>query len=286
MLQLPGLAALALELEAQLGALHLDVRVAQRGQAVAVVAARVVVVADADQRGLQQVHDGGQHLLARQAATRHVLRDALADGRQRPRELHHVLVLRAVAHLAETRVVAVLLAAARVAPGGLQVAVGRGQIQTSVQAGGMASLRMRSQRGLVLDARRHWACDSVKPSPFDWREMPRSFVADVAQPGRLDRAGNVADSAGVGIHVAECFSGRCRRDAASTCRTSPRPGVPSRRACTWTGSGPATVRAAHRLARARQADRLDDRSASGGSLRGQATCDLRPMLPAHRLPAC
>ena len=84
------------------------------------------VVADADERCLQQVHHGGQYLLPRQAAQRHVLRDLGPDGGQRAGELQHVLVLGALAHFAEQRMVFVLLAAPGIAPARLQVAVGLG----------------------------------------------------------------------------------------------------------------------------------------------------------------
>ena len=50
--------------EAQRRALGLDVPVAQRGQAEALVGLGVLVVADPDQRRLEQAHDRGQHLVA------------------------------------------------------------------------------------------------------------------------------------------------------------------------------------------------------------------------------
>ena len=103
----------------------LDVAVAQRGQAEALVVARVLLVADADQRGLEQAHDGRQHLLARQAAAAQVGVDARADRRQRAAEREHAVELVRVAHARASAVVAVLLAAAGVAPGRLQVALAR-----------------------------------------------------------------------------------------------------------------------------------------------------------------
>ena len=89
------------------------------------VLARVLVVADADVGGVEQVHDRREHPLAAEVAARHVLVDPLADLRQRRAEGDHPVVLGLVAHRLPSRVVAVLLAAARVAAGGLQVAVRR-----------------------------------------------------------------------------------------------------------------------------------------------------------------
>jgi hypothetical protein len=107
-----------------LAAVDLDVAVAQRGQAVGLVFAGVLVVADAHHGRFQQVDDGGQHFFARQAGQRQRAVDFLADQRQGLAELDHAFVLDLVARLAPFGVVAVLLAPARVAPGGLQVAVG------------------------------------------------------------------------------------------------------------------------------------------------------------------
>src|SRR2546430_11087986 len=50
-LEPPRLAALALELEAQLSSVHLDVRVAQSCETVAFVLLGIIVVADSDQCG-------------------------------------------------------------------------------------------------------------------------------------------------------------------------------------------------------------------------------------------
>jgi hypothetical protein len=70
------------------------------------------------------VHHGREHLGLRQSAQRHVPRQLRPDRRQGARELQHAFVLGALAHFAELGVVLVLLAAARIAPGRLQVAVG------------------------------------------------------------------------------------------------------------------------------------------------------------------
>ena len=123
-LKVPLLAALALELEPQLGPFDLHVRVAQGGQPVALVLLGVIDIADADERVFQEMDDRRQNLFARQTPQAHVLVDGFADRRKRLREGKHVLVFRALAHFAESRVIAVLLAPLGIPAGRLNVAVG------------------------------------------------------------------------------------------------------------------------------------------------------------------
>ena len=136
--------ALAAEREPHALSLELDVRVAQRRQAVRAIRSRVFVVADANQRLFEQLHDRREHLLARQTLASHVLAGPPADGRQCLREPDHAVVFRFVADLAPLRVIAILFAAARVAPGRLKVSARIGQIQTPVHAGGMTSALIRA----------------------------------------------------------------------------------------------------------------------------------------------
>ena len=67
----------------------------------------------------------------------------LPDGREGIGERDHVFVLAAFPNLAKARVIAVLLAPLGVTAGGLCPSA-NGHIQTSVQAGGIASALMRS----------------------------------------------------------------------------------------------------------------------------------------------
>jgi hypothetical protein len=60
------LPALSSELKPQGRSLHLDVLIAHRRQAERIVGFRVLVVADANQAALEQLHHRGKHLLARQ----------------------------------------------------------------------------------------------------------------------------------------------------------------------------------------------------------------------------
>jgi len=72
-------------------------------------------------RPIEQPRHGGQYLAARQSLARHVLLYLAAQLRQRGAECNHAREFIVAAHLLPARVVAVLFAAAGIAPGGLQV---------------------------------------------------------------------------------------------------------------------------------------------------------------------
>src|SRR5439155_13146741 len=68
-------------------------------------------------------HDRGEHLLAREPWSSQVACDGSADARQRATKRGQLVILRLVANLPPASVVAILLAAARVSPCRLNVAV-------------------------------------------------------------------------------------------------------------------------------------------------------------------
>src|SRR5262245_6449187 len=98
----------------------------ERGQAIALVVPGVLVAADADQRLFQEMHDGGQDLLALETAPGEMPLDRASDGRQALREGEHAMVFGAVAHVAKARVIAILLAPFRITARRLDVAIGPG----------------------------------------------------------------------------------------------------------------------------------------------------------------
>ena len=170
-------------------AFHLDVRIAQGREAVALVLLRVVVVADADQRGLEQVHHGGQHLLARQAAQRHVLGDARRGSPAAPARTPscaRTWCSRCTSRNCGWYLYCLRPRASR--PVACRWPLAFGQIHTSVQAGGMASRRMRSSVGFVAEAIairleiREGVARALAPNPA-------LFGADVDEAGGF---GNVA----------------------------------------------------------------------------------------------
>src|SRR6266852_387952 len=116
--------ALAAEAEEQFRTLDLDVALAQGGEAEGAVLARVLVVAHADQRLVEQHHHGGEDLAPREIARAQIAFDALADLGEDFDELEHAAEFRLVARLAVQGMVAVLLAAARIARSRLDVPFG------------------------------------------------------------------------------------------------------------------------------------------------------------------
>ena len=120
------LARFAAESEADRRTADGRVTVAQRRQPEGAVEARVLVVADPDERQLEEPDDGREDLLARHLRSRQVLVDSLADGRQCLGEGEEPLVLRRLAPAAVAGVVAVLLPAAVITTGRLKVAVRNG----------------------------------------------------------------------------------------------------------------------------------------------------------------
>ena len=115
------LAGLAAKAEPDGGSVDPCVRGFERGEAERAVAARVFLVADADQRLLEQRDDGGDDLVEGQDRLGEIARDAPANQRQCRGERGHAVVFRFVADLAPARVIAILLASPRVAAGGLEV---------------------------------------------------------------------------------------------------------------------------------------------------------------------
>ena len=121
---LVGDPALAGEHEGDLGSRDARVPVPEGREAVGAVVTRVFVVADADERRLQQLGDGRQHLVARDAGEREVGVDALPHRREGVGERGQAVELHPVAERGPVGVVAVLEPTPLVAPHGLEVGVG------------------------------------------------------------------------------------------------------------------------------------------------------------------
>jgi hypothetical protein len=185
-------AALAAEFELDLAAVDADVAVAQRRQAEGFVGARVLLVPDPHHGRLQQVDDRRQHFFARQAGQFQGAVDFGADRGQRLAEVDHALVFRLVAHAAPFRMVAVLLASARVAARGLQVAVGL-RADPDIGPGRGNHERLDAlERGFVRD---RLALGREVAEAILARFAPDAglVVVDVAQAGSLGGGGRIAE---------------------------------------------------------------------------------------------
>ena len=200
------LAALAAEGEADGGALDLGVAVAQGGQAEGVVGARVLLVADADERGLQQPHHRGQHLLARQPLAAEVAPRPAGAAPAAPRRRRSCGRTWSRRGRRASGVVAVLLAAAGVAAGGLEVAVRRAgrSRRRSRPAGWRASRSAAARRGRARGAVRQEVGEALAAPPA---ADAGSAVADVAQArgagagGRIGGGRRALHGAGPGARV-------------------------------------------------------------------------------------
>src|SRR4029079_9407718 len=175
------LAALAAELEFHAGAIHLHVAVAHGRQAEGIVLLGVTLVAYADAGPLEQLHEEREHLAARQPGDGHVGAHLAADARQGPRECGEALELVGVAQLAPARVLAILLAAARVPARGLQVAALVGADPHVGPRRGDGEAPDPLERRLVVDA--FALCIHIpEAGPLALAREPFLVVARIAQP--------------------------------------------------------------------------------------------------------
>ena len=137
-------AALRPEPEVHESTAHRHVPILQRRQAKGTIGLRVLLVPDTNQRRLEQPDDRRQHALAGQRRLFEIGAHAPADRGQRAGKRDHAPVLHAVAHFGPARMIAILLAPRASRPVTCRWPCGSGEIQTSRQAGGITSDRMRA----------------------------------------------------------------------------------------------------------------------------------------------
>jgi hypothetical protein len=118
--------AFAGKAKSHLVSIHSRVPSLQRGQAITIVVPGIVVVADANEGGFQEMNDGRKDFLAWKASKGHVVTNLGADSRESLCERDDMLVFGALADLAETRMVAVLLATLGITTGSLNMTVSKG----------------------------------------------------------------------------------------------------------------------------------------------------------------
>jgi hypothetical protein len=115
-------AALPAERESYALAVDLDMPIAHGCEPVRAIRSSVFVVAHPDQGLLEQPHHRGEHFLARQTGTPQIVGRLPAHARQRLREPNEPVIFRLVSNDPPFRVIAILLAAARIASGRLEMA--------------------------------------------------------------------------------------------------------------------------------------------------------------------
>src|SRR5688500_9915194 len=144
----------------------------QGGQPVRAVAAQVLAIADAREGAIEQARHQRAHARARHALQRKVAAQPAAQGRQVFAEFAHAAELVAVTQAAPVRMVAILLAAARIATGGLQVAARIGTDPDIAPRRRYRELADALQRRRILDPPAVMvAIDETAP-----RAMPRMAV--------------------------------------------------------------------------------------------------------------
>ena len=179
--------------------------------------ARVLVVADADQRLLEQLHDRGEHLLARQAGAARGRARSLRGSSAAPRRTRssgRTWSRRAPRASAGGSGTACGPCASR--PVAWRWPFGDGQIQTSVQAGGIASLRIRASVSSSLMTVPSGAL-KTHPSVAISRRIPGETSVTYRSPAaRADPTGSTPGPAVLRLRVL----GICRARA-STPRAKP-----------------------------------------------------------------
>ena len=163
-----------------------DVVLLHRREAVRIVLLGILFVSDADHRCFEQRNDRREDFFARQARACEIAADRSPDAGQGFRERDHAVEFRLVADLAPARVVAILLAAASVPTGCLEMPA---RIGRDPNIGIGRGNRQFADPGDVV------AAASVLPSYADVAETAAPFhpsnagpvVADVTQAGGFGR---------------------------------------------------------------------------------------------------
>ena len=201
---------------------------AERREAERSVRPRVLDVADAYERLLEDADRGGQDSLSRDSRTGEIRVDALADPRQGLREIAQPGKLGFVADLTPAIVVAVLLAAASVASRRLDMTEpARGYPHIAPRRWDREPLDSMKLTGIA--DRNAIAVDIRKAAPLPAPADAGLLVGRVAKPGQLrggdavardfvahnKRSKQTADQSGSDAHS---FDWRARKRAASTFR--------------------------------------------------------------------
>ena len=174
------LAALPTEVELQTLLPNSHMAVTHRCEAEGPVGLRVFVVADADEAFLEQLHHRGEYLFAREPPMRQCRGGARPDSREDRREQVNMLELGVVAVRAPRIVIAVLLPAACIASGRLQVAAGIGT-DPDVGPCGRNYERADTRQGRAVTDSMAVSVDVSKLLSVHVSPDPRAVVACISQ---------------------------------------------------------------------------------------------------------
>jgi hypothetical protein len=193
------------------------VPVAQRGQAEGTVVARVGRVADAHQGLGHHRHHDRQYLLAREAGQAQVLAQAPTQPGQGRTELHDPVVLALAAGLDPARVVAVLLAPARIAAGGLQVTA-RVHADPHLGVGRRNGQRADARQGRRIAHRMALPIAVAEPLARAPARVARIGIGDVDQAGLPGDVGGFRRRWGLGASASRSGGADGSDHVAARCR--------------------------------------------------------------------
>src|ERR1700693_2262972 len=115
--------ALAAEMQAYVIAVDIDMLLLQRSQAIRLIGLGVFLIACSNAGLVQQTDDGRDYLALRQTGSSKIFVYFLADLRKNGSKCQHAAVFGFIAHLPVTRMIAVLLAPARVPADSLDMTI-------------------------------------------------------------------------------------------------------------------------------------------------------------------
>src|SRR4029434_4011559 len=184
-------AGLATKPESDRAGANVGMAILQGGQSIRLVVACIFVIPDANERRFEQTDDCGEHFLARQAAAAQIACDAPADFWQGTAESDHSIVLGLVAEISPIRMIAVLLTAADIAPGGLEVAIGIGT-NPDIFPGRRNRQPLYSRKHVGVANSISAGIKISKVSPLTPTSDAGSRVTHIAQTGLARRGGEPA----------------------------------------------------------------------------------------------
>src|SRR5205814_575783 len=176
--------ALAAEPKQHLRAFDLCMTIFKCGQTERLIFARVFFVSDAYERSLQKPHDCREHFLPRQTRQFQILSNSPANIRQSFGELSEALELVFVARFAPSLVIAVLLAATRVATRRLDVAICR-RTNPNLCPGRGNGQTLYPKQPLLVANRFSFRVQILEVFAFRSAAVTRPFVIDISQTGFL-----------------------------------------------------------------------------------------------------
>src|SRR2546425_9795936 len=176
--------ALAAKTETQFRAFDLDMSIFHGREAERFVFARVLFVADANERPLEQLHDRRQYLVSWEPRQFQVPRNSSADFRQRFTEADYTIVFVFVANFAPALVIKILFATARISTGRLNVTV-RQRRNPNFRPSRRNGETLDPQKSLLVTNQFPIRVEPLEIVAFCFSRVTGPIIADITQTGSL-----------------------------------------------------------------------------------------------------